>query len=100
MPQPTQEDDFLPRQGLDQASLLQLFNWDEQKFLARTAGSAVRRIGHTRWLRNIAVALGNAGYSSDVVAALQAQSAHPDAMVREHVSWALQQQSAKAGDSG
>lgn len=98
--QPTQEDDFLPRQGLDQASLLQLFSWDENTFLARTEGSAVRRIGHTRWLRNIAVALGNAGYSGDVVAALQAQSAHPDAMVREHVRWALQQQSAKAGDSG
>jgi epoxyqueuosine reductase len=97
--QPTAEADFLPRQGLDQATLLQLFNWDEKTFLTNTEGSAIRRIGHARWLRNLAVALGNAPYSTSVVAALQAQLDHPDPMVREHVSWALQQQSVKADDS-
>ncbi len=87
--------DFVPRHGLDQASLLQLFAWDEAEFLQKMEGSAIRRIGHERWLRNLAVGLGNAARSckgdAEIVAALQARSAHPSALVREHVAWALQQ---------
>lgn len=86
----TGESDFSPRQGLNEATLLQLFAWDEQTFLRRTEGSAIRRIGHRRWLRNIAVALGNGPGSPKVVAALSRQLQHPDAMVQEHVAWALE----------
>ncbi len=57
----TAEQDFLPRHGLDAPRLVELFAWTEAEFLERTAGSAIRRIGHVRWLRNIAIALGNAG---------------------------------------
>ena len=89
--QPTIEADFAPRQGLDTATLLALFDWSEQDFLSNTEGSAIRRIGYRRWLRNIAVALGN-GPRDDavVVAALQQRSSYPDDIVREHVEWALQ----------
>jgi len=90
----TQEPDFLPRQVLDGASLLTLFAWSESEFLNHTLGSAIRRIGHARWLRNIATALGNAPYSEAVVAALKSRSEHPAEMVREHVRWALEQQAA------
>jgi epoxyqueuosine reductase len=89
------EEDFAPRPGLDAAELLGLFSWTETEFLQRTEGSAIRRIGHACWLRNIAVALGNAPYSPAIVAGLQKRRQHPDAMVREHVLWALQQH---AGD--
>jgi len=89
---PTPEADFLPRHGLDAANLIELFGWDETTFLTRTEGSAIRRIGHERWLRNIAVALGNAPCSDAVVAALSARAAHPSALVREHVAWALAEQ--------
>jgi epoxyqueuosine reductase len=89
------EEDFAPRPGLDAAELLDLFSWTETEFLQRTEGSAIRRIGHACWLRNIAVALGNAPYSPAIVAGLQKRRQHPDAMVREHVLWALQQH---AGD--
>jgi epoxyqueuosine reductase len=81
--------DFDVRHGLDRASLVALFAWSEQEFAARHAGSAIRRIGHVRWLRNIAVALGNAPTSPEVVAALRARADHPSALVREHVGWAL-----------
>jgi epoxyqueuosine reductase len=81
--------DFDVRQGLDRASLVELFAWTEPQFAARHAGSAIRRIGHVRWLRNIAVALGNAPTSPEVVAALRARADHPSALVREHVGWAL-----------
>jgi len=83
------EDDFSPRPGLDAAELLELFRWTETEFLQRTEGSAIRRIGHACWLRNIAVALGNAPSSPAIRAGLQARLDHPDEMVREHVLWAL-----------
>jgi len=86
----TAEADFLPRHGLDNAALVDLFAWDEDTFLARTVGSPIRRIGHTRWLRNIAVALGNAPSTPTIVEALRQRSDHPSPLVREHVQWALQ----------
>ncbi len=87
--QPTACDDFAPRHGLDAPALVELFAWDEATFLDRMAGSAIRRIGFECWLRNIAVALGNAPTSPAVVAALQARREHPSPLVREHVAWAL-----------
>ena len=87
----TGEDDFQPRKDLDAGDLVDLFDWDEATFLARTEGTAIRRIGHERWLRNISVALGNAPTTTAVIAALQARADHPSALVREHVAWALQQ---------
>ena len=89
----SQEDDFRPRQDLDAGDLVALFGWDEATFLARTQGTAIRRIGHERWLRNIAVALGNAPTTSAVLQALKARKDHPSALVREHVAWALRQHS-------
>ncbi len=87
----TAEGDFQPRHGLADARLAELFLWDETTYLARTEGSALRRIGHQRWLRNLAVALGNAPTSDEVTAALLARREHPSELVREHVDWALQQ---------
>jgi epoxyqueuosine reductase len=87
----THEADFLPRHGLDQATLVELFAWGESDFNDRLAGSPIRRIGHERWLRNIAVCLGNAPSSPEVIAALKARSDHASALVREHVIWALRQ---------
>lgn len=89
---PTREIDFLPRNGLDTASLLALFAWSEAEFLQRLAGSAIRRIGHERWLRNLAVALGNAPPSGEIVTALRARLTHPSDLVREHVEWAIDRQ--------
>ncbi len=86
--------DFAPRHGLDTAALLELFAWTEQDFEARTQGSAIRRIGYERWLRNVAVALGNAPASEATRAALQARADHPSQLVREHVRWALARQEA------
>jgi epoxyqueuosine reductase len=86
------EPDFRVRHRLDGASLIELFGWDEAQFLANTEGSAIRRIGWLRWLRNIAVALGNAPPDSTIVAALRARADHPAAVVREHVAWALARQ--------
>ncbi|MEZ5567082.1 MAG: tRNA epoxyqueuosine(34) reductase QueG [Halioglobus sp.] len=87
--QPTRERDFVPRHGLDNAALAHLMLWDEATYLANTEGSAIRRIGHERWLRNLAVALGNAASSGAVLHALTARRNHPSALVREHVAWAL-----------
>jgi epoxyqueuosine reductase len=87
----TDEGDFAPRHGLDTAALLELFAWDEQTFLERTEGSAIRRIGHEAWLRNIAVALGNAPATQELLQALQRRRTHPSSIVREHVEWALKQ---------
>lgn len=87
--EPTGEGDFAPRHGLDDSSLAELFAWSEAEWEARTAGSAIRRIGYERWLRNIAVALGNADTSDEIIAALTARAEHDSALVREHVSWAL-----------
>ena len=85
--------DFDARGELTGRGLVELFAWTEEEFLRRTEGSPIRRIGHERWLRNIAVALGNALRSADdaqVRSALQARAQHPSALVREHVQWALQ----------
>src|SRR5262249_13046500 len=81
--------DFKVRHRLDSSQLAELFGLTEQEFLERTAGSAIRRIGYERWLRNIAVALGNAPSSARNVAALEARRADSSALVREHVEWAL-----------
>jgi epoxyqueuosine reductase len=90
--QVTEETDFMPRHGLAVADLLALFSWDEAAFLQKTEGSALRRLGHERWLRNIAIALGNAPPSELVMMALQDRLRHPSELVREHVLWAIQQQ--------
>ncbi len=82
---------FAARNGLDHALLTELFAWTESEFETRLAGSPIRRIGHERWLRNIAVALGNAPTTPEVVAALRARLEHPSPLVREHVAWALGQ---------
>src|SRR5690606_1454299 len=87
--QPTREPEFAVRHGLDRASLVELFAWTEAEFLARTEGSPIRRIGHERWLRNVAVALGNAPASDATLAALASRRDHPSELVREHVAWAL-----------
>ena len=87
--QPTVEADFQPRHGLDDATLVELFAWTAEDFATRMAGSAIHRIGHVRWLRNIAVALGNAPTSPALIAALQARRDDPEPLVREHVAWAL-----------
>lgn len=83
------EDDFQPRADLDDGSLVELFGWDEATFLSKTEGTAIRRIGHQRWLRNLAIGLGNAPTSDKVIAALESRRDHPSALVREHVAWAL-----------
>lgn len=94
---PTDETDFTPRHGLEAPQLRELFAWDEPTFLQRTEGSAIRRIGHECWLRNIAVALGNAAPGQDNIEALEQRLEHPSAMVREHVEWALGRQRARLG---
>ena len=89
--------DFDARDGLADAELVTLFAWSEEEFLRRTEGGPIRRIGHVRWLRNIAVALGNAlaalppgdARRAPLLASLQARAEHPHALVREHVQWAL-----------
>lgn len=83
------EKDFNPRNQLSSQQLLDVFNWSEQEFLNNTEGSAIRRIGYYRWLRNIAVALGNAKPTPAIKAALQDRLSHPSEMVKEHVQWAL-----------
>ncbi len=87
----SEEYDFQPRNNLDQAELVELFMWSEQEFLTRTEGSPIRRAGYECWLRNIAVALGNAPSTTKIVNALTQRATHPSAIVREHVQWALQQ---------
>jgi epoxyqueuosine reductase len=91
------EPDFRERHGLASASLVELFGWDEAEFLRRTEGSAIRRIGHERWLRNLAVALGNGPAEPRAIAALAERAAHPSALVREHVAWALARLAAARG---
>jgi epoxyqueuosine reductase len=92
--------DFDVRNGLDAAGLIELFGWSEDEFNRRLEGSPIRRIGHERWLRNIAVGLGNAaregGSAPRIVVALQARADHPSALVREHVAWALGQHSKRS----
>jgi len=88
---PTPEADFLPRHKLDNISLLELFSWTEDEFLSNTEGSPIRRIGYECWLRNIAVALGNAPISHETINALKMRQDHKSSLVREHVQWALEQ---------
>jgi epoxyqueuosine reductase len=89
--QPSDEQDFTPRNGLDDATLVELFTWTEAEWLERMAGSAIRRIGYEQWLRNIAVALGNASGSDAIISALRMRANHASPIVREHVQWALAQ---------
>ncbi|MFT6288627.1 MAG: epoxyqueuosine reductase [Halieaceae bacterium] len=88
---PSTETDFAPRHGLADASLVELFLWDEATWFRKTEGSAIRRIGFERWLRNLAVALGNAPTSEEIIAALRARQSFPSLLVTEHVNWALDQ---------
>ena len=87
----SEEDDFRVRNGLDAATLVELFSWTEDEFLKKTEGSAIRRIGYECWLRNIAVGLGNAATTNETLSALKARKNDTSAMVREHVTWALAQ---------
>ncbi len=86
---PSAEADFQPRHGLEAAALVDLFAWTEKEFLEKTEGSAIRRIGYISWLRNLAVALGNAPSDEKILAALKKRLTHPSDLVREHVEWAL-----------
>ncbi|WP_261421471.1 tRNA epoxyqueuosine(34) reductase QueG [Serratia quinivorans] len=95
----TDEDDFSPRAALHSPQLIELFGWTEEKFLRITEGSAIRRIGHLRWLRNIAVALGNAPYQDAIVMALRSRL-EQDAMLDEHIHWALKQQLGRREEQG
>ncbi len=87
--QSSAENDFAPRHGLDAPELIRLFSWTEENFLEYTEGSAIRRIGYECWLRNIAVALGNAPTDETIIAALKTRLEHPSELVRDHVGWAL-----------
>lgn len=91
---PTQEKDFHPKHQLDSQDLLTLFAWSEKDFLEKTQGSAIRRIGYECWLRNIAVALGNAPQDAKIISALVEKLHYPSELVREHVTWALERQQA------
>ena len=92
--QASEEADFAVRHGLDDAELIELFGWSEEEFHEKLAGSAIHRIGYERWLRNLAVGLGNAPRSAAATEALQRRLEHPSPMVREHVQWALERHSA------
>jgi epoxyqueuosine reductase len=92
---PTVEGDFAVRNGLDAAPLHELFAWSEAQFDDAMRGSAIARIGHERWLRNLAVSLGNAPTSPEIIAALHARADSPSALVREHVHWALAEHGAR-----
>jgi epoxyqueuosine reductase len=100
---PSAEPDFAVRHGLDSTRLVELFAWTQSEFHERLAGSAIHRIGYERWLRNLAVGIGNAlkkiaGTSAEegLVQALEHRREHPSALVREHVYWALSQRAAHA----
>ena len=86
---PSEQGDFQPRHQLDSAELASLFRRSEEEFLSRTEGSPLRRAGYERWLRNLAVGLGNAPGSIAVIEALELRREHPSELVREHVHWAL-----------
>jgi len=87
----TQEKDFQPRHQLDDQNLIDLFAWDEQTFLDKTQGSAIRRAGYECWLRNIAISLGNAPSTPEIIASLESRKNHESLLVQEHVEWALAQ---------
>ncbi len=86
---PSEESAFAPRGGMDDVRLSTLFDWTEEQWRERTRGSALRRAGYTGWLRNLAVALGNASRSQGIIAALRRRLSHPSELVRDHVRWAL-----------
>jgi epoxyqueuosine reductase len=88
---PTDESDFRPRHSLDDADLTNLFAWTEEKWSEKTAGSAIRRIGFERWQRNLAVALGNAETTPELIAALTEKKDSSSQLIRDHVEWALEQ---------
>lgn len=89
---PVESRDFAVRNHLDAPRLIDLFAWSENEFKVRLEGSPIRRIGHERWLRNLAIALGNAPPSREINAALQSRLIHPSTLVQEHVRWALARQ--------
>ncbi|MCJ8170253.1 tRNA epoxyqueuosine(34) reductase QueG [Atopomonas sediminilitoris] len=97
---PTGQGDFQPRHALDRSQLAELFLWDEATFLSRTEGSPIRRAGFERWLRNLAVGLGNAESSPEVLAALEQRRDYPSDLVQEHVSWALTQHAQRLNTKG
>ncbi len=88
---PTKESNFSPRHELDRKELIELFNWTEEQFLEKTAGSPIRRIGYECWLRNLAVGLGNAESNPEIISTLQTKINDSSSLVREHVEWALAQ---------
>jgi epoxyqueuosine reductase len=91
----TKENDFLPRQQLDNISLLELFAWNESEFLDKTQGSPIRRIGFENWQRNLAIALGNAAGDPQIIAALTTKFSTSSELVKEHIQWAVEQQQAR-----
>lgn len=93
--QTTKEPDFTPREQLTDRKLLELFSWSEVEFLKHTEGGPIRRIGHQAWLRNIAIALGNAAHNEDIVKALEQNRDKASPMVQEHIDWALEQHGAR-----
>ena len=93
--QTTKEDDFTPRENITDRDLIELFNWNEEEFLKNTEGSAIRRIGHQSWLRNIAVALGNATPSDEIILALKNKRLNSSTLLIEHIDWALEQLNSK-----
>lgn len=88
----TRQEDFLPRQGLDHVSMVELFAWSEDEFNRKLKGSAIRRIGYESWLRNLAIGLGNAPYSPNIESVLRSRTDDASAVVREVVAWALGEQ--------
>ena len=92
----TLEADFQPRQGLDDIALLECYAWSKQEFERKMEGSAIRRIGHQCWLRNVVIALGNADYDPHIVATLQHDYDRHSGFVQHHIDWAIQQQQDKA----
>ena len=88
----TDEADFHPRKQLKDKDLLELFTWNEATFLKNTEGSPIRRIGHQRWLRNLAVGLGNAKFNQTIINALNSSREHASELVKEHIDWAIEQQ--------
>lgn len=95
---PTSEADFAVRNDLDVTELVVLFQWTEEEFLKKTEGSAIRRIGYECWLRNIAIALGNSKPKENVISSLRQRENHSSELVREHVSWALEQLLTKSAE--
>lgn len=92
----TDEQDFIARHSLDTVNLIDVFMWSEEEFLSNTEGSAIRRIGYISWIRNIAIALGNAPFDSAIMQALKQKAHHDSEIICEHVNWAIEQQQSKA----